>query len=95
MYESPFKPKYAIVVEIEPVAAHYYQVAGLSPLYLTPEYGVHTDVSKARTYSSKSNAKRSGERAKRSLWGIRAFQVEQINPKANDGPPNVKVAKAR
>ena len=56
---------------------------------------MHTDVSKARTYSSKSNAKRSGERAKRSLWGIRAFQVEQINPKANDGPPNVKVAKAR
>lgn len=95
MYESPFKPKFAVVVEIEPVAAHYYRVAGLAPLYLTPDDGVDTDVSKARTYSSKANAKRGGERAMRSLWGIKAVTVEQVNQRADDGPPNVKVAKTR
>lgn len=91
MYESPYKPKFVVVLDFEPVAAHHYGVAGLKPLYLTPEDGAKTDPALARTYSSKSNAERSGRRAKDSLWGIRSFQVEQINPKANDGPPNVKV----
>lgn len=91
MYESPYKPKFAVVLEFEPVAAHYYGVAGLSPLYLTASDGAKTDVALARTYSSKSNATRSGKRAQDSLWGIKDFHVEQVNPKANDGPPNVKV----
>lgn len=91
MYESPFKPKFTVILEIEPVAAHYYRVAGLSPLYLTPQDGVNTDRVLAQTYASKSNATRAGERAKKTLWGVAAFQVEQVNPKANDGPSNVKV----
>lgn len=94
MYESPLKPKYAVVVEIEPVAAHYYRVAGLSPLYLTPQDGVNTDLSKARTYTSKANASRSGERAKKALWGIRAWRVEQVDLEENDGPANIKAVNA-
>lgn len=72
------KPQFVVVVEIEPVAAHYYRVAGLSPLYLTPQDGVNTDLTLARTYASKANATRSAQRAKKALWGIKEFQIEQI-----------------
>lgn len=91
MYESPYKPKFAVVLDFEPVAAHYYRLAGLGPLYLTASDGAKPDVALARPYASKANAIQAGKRAQRDLWGIRGFHVEQINPNANDGPPNVKV----
>ena len=90
MHESPYKPKFVLIVDIEPVAAHYYAVAGLSPLYLTAQDGVNTDEALARTYSSRANAARAGERARRSLWGIQAFHVEQASASTNDGPNDVK-----
>ena len=86
MYESPLKPKYVVTVEFEPVAAHYYGIAGLDPLYLTPQDGVNTDPSKARTHTTESIAIQSGEKAKKTFWGIRAFRVEQIDLQTNDGP---------
>lgn len=91
MYESPYKPKFAVVVKIEPVMAHYYRVAGLSPLYLTGQDGVNTDPALARTYSSKANARRAGERAMKALAGIESFDVEQINQRANERPQDVRV----
>lgn len=91
MHESPLKPKFVLVMDFEPVAAHYYRVAGLSPLYFTAKGGVNVDEAQARVYSSKGNATRAGERAKKNLWGIESFRVEQINAKANDGPGNTGV----
>lgn len=76
------KPKFAVVVEFETVAAHYYGVAGLGTLYLTAEDEVNANVSQARTYSTKANAARAGQRAMKSYWGIKTVFAEQVGAEA-------------
>lgn len=91
MYQSPYAPEFAVIVELETVAAHHYDMAGFSPLYLTPEDGVHTNVANAATFSTKRKAADVGQRAKKNLWGIASTQVTQVNPNADEGAPNVRV----
>lgn len=88
-------PHFAVALEFEPVAAHYYNLAGLSPLYLTDSAGAKPDITLARVFETEADAQQAGQQAKDTLWGIKAFQVEQIGQAMNDGPCEAKAETPR